>query len=81
MTVAGNADALKWPQAGDDVPVRVDRADPQHVLIRWDQVQTRSQRGLAEAQQIADGLGATGGGGQWSARQAGDDGTGAGQLH
>jgi hypothetical protein len=32
------APARKWPQAGQDLPVTVDRADPRKLVILWDEV-------------------------------------------
>lgn len=43
----------KWPYAGQTLSVTVDRADPDHVKIEWDDVPTGDELGAAEADQIA----------------------------
>jgi hypothetical protein len=46
------APTAKWPQPGQRLPVTVDRANPDSVSIRWDEV--LSGRGLAMAKAIAE---------------------------
>jgi hypothetical protein len=43
----------KWPYAGQTLPVTVDRADPEHVKVEWDDVPTGDELGAAQAEQIA----------------------------
>jgi hypothetical protein len=45
------APARKWPQPGQDLPVMVDRADPQRLVVLWDEVPP--SRDAGEARQHA----------------------------
>jgi hypothetical protein len=47
------APTQKWPQPGQVLPVRVDRADPTRLEISWDQVLTGQELGLRRAEQQA----------------------------
>lgn len=52
VEVRGVARMAKWPQPGCKLPVTVDRAQPQRLVIRWDQIP--ANRDLARAQATAD---------------------------
>jgi hypothetical protein len=56
--VSGMVDTARWPRAGDDLPITVDRANPKQWLIRWERVPSRGDEGLAEAQEQAARLNA-----------------------
>jgi hypothetical protein len=47
-----------WPMAGQEIPVTVDRADPQQIKIHWDQVRSYKKAGHDAAQQIATAMNA-----------------------
>jgi hypothetical protein len=46
----GVARVAKWPQPGEDLPVTVDQARPDRLVINWDQLATAQDSALAEAQ-------------------------------
>jgi len=50
---AGIARVAKWPESGDDLPVTVDRARPDRLVIHWDQILTGHDSGQAAAQAAA----------------------------
>jgi hypothetical protein len=52
------APAKKWPQPGQSLPVRVDRADPTRLQVRWDDLPTNRELGRQSARQQADQLAA-----------------------
>lgn len=54
---SGIAKARKWPSAGRELPVTLDRADPTSFRIEWDQVQTGDELGAASAARLAASLG------------------------
>jgi hypothetical protein len=47
---SGVARVAKWPQTGEDLPVTVDRARPDRLVINWDQLATQHDSAMAEAQ-------------------------------
>ncbi len=51
---SGLAKVRKWPAAGQDLPVTVDRADPTSLRIEWDEVPTGDERGAAAAALLAE---------------------------
>lgn len=61
--------AKKYPWPGRTLPVTVDRHDPSHLRIEWDEVETGDDRGRQAAEQMAAAL---------KARQAGGGGTAGG---
>jgi hypothetical protein len=50
---SGIAKARKWPSAGRELPITLDRADPTTFRIEWDQVQTGDELGAASAARLA----------------------------
>jgi hypothetical protein len=52
------APARKWPQPGQTLPVRVDRADPSRLQVRWDDLPSNRELGLQYARQQAEWLAA-----------------------
>lgn len=50
----------KWPMPGMSLPVVAERTDPGKFRILWDQVATGRERGLFQAQQVADRLNGNG---------------------
>jgi hypothetical protein len=50
----GLAHHSKWPEAGRTLPVTVDRADPTHLKVEWDDVETNDDIARRKAEQIAD---------------------------
>ena len=46
----------KWPYPGYTLPVTVDRADPDHVKIEWDDVLSGDELASAEAERIAEAM-------------------------
>lgn len=46
----------KWPQPGQSLPVRVDRADPTRLQVRWDDLPTNRELGRQFARQQAEWL-------------------------
>jgi hypothetical protein len=43
----------RWPMPGTVLPVTVDRADPQHVDIEWDEVESSKDRSRQSAEDLA----------------------------
>jgi hypothetical protein len=43
----------RWPMPGMVLPVTVDRADPQHVDIEWDEVESSKDRSRQSAEDLA----------------------------
>jgi hypothetical protein len=58
------APTKKWPEPGQTIPVRVDRADTSRLEIRWDAMPTNRELGRQQAQQAAQMLAAQMPGGQ-----------------
>jgi hypothetical protein len=56
----GTAPVAKWPSPGADLPVTVDRARPDHLVVDWDQLPSARDTALAaaeaEAAQLRTGL-------------------------
>lgn len=48
------APTKKWPSSGDTLPVVVDRADPQRLRVKWDEIPTGRERGRQAAQGAAE---------------------------
>jgi hypothetical protein len=46
----------KWPYSGYTLPVTVDRADPDHVKIEWDEVPSGDELVAAEAERLAEAM-------------------------
>jgi hypothetical protein len=53
ITHIGYARNTKWPYPGAKLPVRVDRADPSRLLIRWNQVPTGQQTAAEMTDRLA----------------------------
>lgn len=51
------APVAKWPSVGEQLPVTVDRAQPDKIRIEWDEVKTAADENWEMAQQIAAGGG------------------------
>ncbi len=51
---SGIARVAKWPQPGSDLPVSVDRARPDRLVIHWEQLLTSRDAALAAAQAEAN---------------------------
>jgi hypothetical protein len=60
------APSKKWPFPGATLPVTVDRADPTHIKIRWDDVPEAGEVSKQQAEALAQQLN-QGGGGQVAA--------------
>jgi hypothetical protein len=43
----------RWPQAGQILPVTVDRADPTRLKVEWDEVRTHEERIAEQAEALA----------------------------
>ena len=56
----GVAKTSKWPSAGDELPITVDRADPERFVIHWDRVETAREHNQRLAQQLAEQMRAGG---------------------
>ncbi|MGD0196959.1 MAG: hypothetical protein ABSC56_03480 [Solirubrobacteraceae bacterium] len=52
-THRGMCSTAKWPSPGDELPVTVDRAEPSHFVVHWDQLQTGRQQAMSQAQALA----------------------------
>jgi hypothetical protein len=52
------APTRKWPEPGQTLPVRVDRADPTRLEVLWDSMPTNRELGQHQAQQEAQALAA-----------------------
>lgn len=50
----GLVSTLKFPRAGQTLPVLVDRADPENFVIQWDKVADRAEEAMSAAQALAD---------------------------
>jgi hypothetical protein len=50
VQLSGLDPVASWPQPGQRLPVTVDRARPDNVVIHWDQMPTASELALAQAQ-------------------------------
>jgi hypothetical protein len=46
----------KWPYSGQVLPVSIDRADPEHVKIEWDDVPSTDDVTFAEAERLAESM-------------------------
>jgi hypothetical protein len=44
----------KWPRPGDVLPVTVDRAKPERLVIQWDRVSTGREQAQSSAQDLAE---------------------------
>lgn len=49
----GMCSVSKWPSPGQTLPVTVDRAKPERLVIKWDQIQTGRKQAQDLAQQVA----------------------------
>lgn len=65
------APVKKWPFPGSTLPVTVDRADPQRVKIRWDDIPDHGETSRQQADQLAAMMNQ--GGGQPGAQVVGGD--------
>ena len=63
---SGLASTSKWPQAGADLPVTVERAQPTKFIIRWDEVDSSSTQATRLADQLAQSMNQAGAGGAQS---------------
>jgi hypothetical protein len=64
------APTKKWPQPGQLLPVRVDRADPTRLEVLWNSMPTNQELGQQQAQQEAQRLAAQMSAGQnWAGQQ------------
>lgn len=50
----GMCSASRWPSPGDVLPVTVDRAKPERLVIHWDRLQTGKAKAQTAAQQLAE---------------------------
>jgi hypothetical protein len=46
----------QWPDPGDTLPCVYDAADPSHVDVEWQQVQSTGDKALGDAQALAEEL-------------------------
>jgi hypothetical protein len=56
------APTSKWPYPGQELPVLIDRADPQRLRIIWDEVLTGREMGRQQARAEAERIAASGSG-------------------
>jgi hypothetical protein len=68
---SGLASTSKWPQAGADLPVTVERAQPTKFIIRWDEVDSSSTQATRLADQLAQSMNQAGAGGAQSGAPGG----------
>lgn len=54
VTHRGMASTAKWPSPGDELPVTVDRSNPEHMVVKWDQLQTGRDQAVGQAQALAE---------------------------
>lgn len=52
----GVASVNKWPRPGDVLPVTVDRAKPERLVIQWDRLPTGREQAQTSAQELAEQL-------------------------
>lgn len=45
-----------WPSPGQELPVTVDRANPEHIVIHWDRLKTSKSQARDMAKQLAEQL-------------------------
>jgi hypothetical protein len=43
-----------WPSSGQELPVTVDRANPEHIVIHWDRLKSSKSQARDMAKQLAD---------------------------
>jgi hypothetical protein len=60
VTHKGIASTSKWPSPGDELPATVDRSNPEHFVIKWDQLQTGRAQAVDQAQALAEQMRAGG---------------------
>ena len=53
VTHKGIASTSKWPSPGDELPATVDRSNPDHFVIKWDQLRTGREEASDQAQALA----------------------------
>lgn len=53
-TFQGLVPTAKFPVAGQDLPVIMDRADPANFVIEWDKVAASAEKAMSRAQHLAD---------------------------
>jgi hypothetical protein len=58
----GMCSVSKWPYAGQELPVKVDREDPSHVVIEFKKLKKSNDLARDAAQQLAEQMRAGGGG-------------------
>ena len=61
VTHRGMASTAKWPSPGDELPATIDRSNPEHLVIKWDQLQTGRAQAVGQAQALAEQMRAGGG--------------------
>src|SRR5436305_2817207 len=49
----GMAKTSKWPSPGEELPITIDRGDPERFIIRWEEVQSGREQAAQLAQQMA----------------------------
>jgi hypothetical protein len=49
----GYTKVSKWPSPGDTLPIVIDRKDPKHFTIKWDQLTTGHQQAMERAEAVA----------------------------
>jgi hypothetical protein len=54
VTHRGIASTAKWPSPGDELPATIDRSKPDHLVIKWDQLQTGRAQAAGQAQALAE---------------------------
>lgn len=53
ITHHGMCSTSRWPSPGDELPITVDRAKPEHVVVHWKELPTGSATAQSAAQQLA----------------------------
>jgi hypothetical protein len=53
VTHHGMCSTRRWPSPGDELPVTVDRAKPEHLVVHWKELPTGQETAQSMAQQLA----------------------------
>ena len=53
-THQGMCSTSKWPSPGDQLPITVDRSNPKHFVVHWDQLRTGHDQAVSQAQALAE---------------------------
>jgi hypothetical protein len=53
-THKGMCSTAKWPGPGDELPITIDRSNPEHFVVHWDQLRTGREEAMGQAQAVAE---------------------------